>query len=304
MTDAAESSLQRFLLDPAETAPLAGLPARFPHALIVLRAPGAARLADDPSAPGKVRGALGEALKPAASAEAVDGRPCPWSPPCALDLLFRTQGRMTRGLEIPKPFTLALDAEGPDLIVSCRLFGLAADWSGQVADALTRGLRGGLRHPAGGRLDVTARSVSCIDGAPGWPALADAAPERLDLVFETPFVLRSGAQAHAGLPALVTGIGNRVTGLSRWMGWRVDADWLALKAVAEALVVERSTVGETSWIRASRRQGRVIGVTGFEGRARIAGPLGPVLPLLALGQLTHAGAHAALGMGRYRIEFD
>lgn len=294
--------IPRFLAAPLERLRLADAPSAFPHALIALHAPGAAHLAADPAAPGKVRGALGEALKRAASAEALDGRPCQWSPPCGLDIFFRKQGMMTKGLEIPKPITIALAAVGPGLLVRARLFGLAAEWAGQIADALTRGLREGLRHPRGGPLEVTAREITWTDGAPNWPLLAATTPDRLELSFETPFVLRDNRRAHASLPALITGVGNRITGLARWMGASLDADWSAIKAAASELTVEHSTVTETDWTRASRRQNKLIGMVGFQGRVVISGPLEQLLPLLALGQITHAGAHAALGMGRYRIE--
>lgn len=295
------AEVPKFLAAPPDAASLIEAPAAFPHASISLRMPSAARLSADPAFPGKVRGSLGEVLKRAASAEAIDGRPCPWTPPCALDIFFRSQGMMTKGLEIPKPITIAVAAVGSDLVVTARLFGLAAEWAGQIADALTRALREGLRHPRGGLLDVTARDITWAEEAPNWSLLAGSEPKRLELVFETPFVLRDNRNSHAKLPALVTGIGNRVSGLARWMGASIEADWSEIKAAATELTVERSTVTETNWTRASRRQNKLIGMVGFQGEVIISGPLAPVLPLLALGQITHAGAHAALGMGRYRI---
>lgn len=73
------------------------------------------------------------------------------------------------------------------------------------------------------------------------------------------------------------------------------------QGLAEALTVLQSTVEGENWRRASRRQGAIIGMEAFRGQAIIEGQVGALLPLLALGQITHAGAHAALGIGRYRI---
>lgn len=81
------------------------------------------------------------ALGPAASIEAQNGEPCPWDPPCALDLFCREQMRDTRGNGLPKPYVLWAEADGPDLMVSLRLFGIAGDWALGASEALITGLR-------------------------------------------------------------------------------------------------------------------------------------------------------------------
>ena len=57
----------------------------------------------DPGFPGRIRGAFGAELMASASQQARDGQPCPWSPPCAFEILFRKQGRMEAGLDFPAP---------------------------------------------------------------------------------------------------------------------------------------------------------------------------------------------------------
>ncbi len=297
--DSAPNDLVRFLRAPVETLPLDALCASFAHAILVLTVPAAGDLAGRGGRHGAAVSRPHRVLKTSASAQAIGGQPCPWNPPCALDLLFRTQGMITPGLEIPKPFVVSLEPSGPDLLVRCTLFGIAADWSGQIGEALVSAIRNNLRHPKGGRLDVSSRQTQWLGAVQEWQGVDGDC--RIELDFITPFVLRSGRKSHAALPALITGIGNRVNGLARWMGVEVQADWRAIKASAEALTVVQSTVEGETWKRASRRQGAIIGMEGFRGQAIIQGDLSPLLPLFVLGQVTHAGAHAALGMGRYQI---
>lgn len=299
-TDA--SPLTRFLDRPDRTVPLAAVPADFPHAVITLTVPGAHAMAYDPPAPGRLRGAFGRILKQSASPEARAELPCPWWPPSTLDVFFRNQGDIGSGLKVPKPFVLALTPRGSDLRIECTLFGLAADWSGQIADALIAAIRTGLRHPEGGRPEVASRTLADYAGMRDWPLLAHLSTDQLELEFLTPVRVRTGRQGHATIATLVTGLGNRAGGMARWMGCQIDADWTALKAASRTLKVVRSSVGPRKWSRTSGRQGRrVIDMNGFVGRAVVEGDITPLLPLLALGQLVHAGSHAALGMGRYRI---
>lgn len=91
----------------------------------------------DPRLPGRLRGALGDALLAGASAEARAEQPCPWDPPCALDVLWGETGTMRRGVEIPRPFVIRVDPDPPDgARVTLSLFGFATDWAEGVADAL------------------------------------------------------------------------------------------------------------------------------------------------------------------------
>lgn len=106
--------------------------------------PGHGRLADHLGIPARVRGAWGRALARGASPEALAGGPCLWPAPCAYDLFFNTHDHLTARLALPKPYVLRLERVGRDLCVTLTLFGIAADWAGEAADALVRALRGGL----------------------------------------------------------------------------------------------------------------------------------------------------------------
>lgn len=114
------------------------------HQIITARLEGLGALASHPRLLARVRGALGDRLEARASAETIAGAPCPWEPPCALDVFFREQIRAGRH-GLPKPFVLSAEALGRNLLVHATIFGFACDWTMSVRDALAEALRDWLR---------------------------------------------------------------------------------------------------------------------------------------------------------------
>ncbi|WP_417847048.1 CRISPR system precrRNA processing endoribonuclease RAMP protein Cas6 [Thalassospira povalilytica] len=270
-------------------------------ARIVLRCPNAAGLVQDPNTTAKIRGAWGRKLAEGASEEALAKRPCPWPAPCAYDLFFNTHGTLGGRMEIPKPFVLALDADGDDLVVGMTLFGIAADWAGEAADALVRALRHGLDQ-AGNKRHHLVVSHRDVEQSNGVPVPADM-PGGARLVFISPVALRSGEELHVRPASLIKSLGNRVDGFARWHGMALDLDPHDFSRAAEDVgayaqwEIQRVPV----WRRGSVAQNRQIGMAGVLGTLTL-----PPLPafiaiLVALGACTHAGSRAALGMGRYRL---
>lgn len=292
------SPLEARLLEPAAATPLADLPGRWFHQRVELLVAGHAAAADDPALGGRLRGAWGRALMRGASAEALAGRPCPWDPPCALDPLFREQGAITARLAVPRPYVLAARAAGADLLVRLTLFGFACDWIEAAADALVAALRHGEPPPLGRPAEPLGRRVVTQEGV-AVPATAGPAV----LTFRTPVAFRSGDDLGApSARTLVSGLGNRVSGLARWQDTAVTADWRALAEHAETLRFDPSDLRLRRWTRrSSRQEGRTIPLGGWTGRMILGGDLEPVLPLLALGATCHAGSHATLGMGAYTL---
>lgn len=257
-------------------------------------------VADAPAArlAGRIRGALGTVLRQSASAEAVAGRPCPWDPPCALDALYRVQGRLTAGLEIPKPYVVALDREDGLLRVNLGLVGFASDWLEEVAAALVVAWR---EHLPGARgSSIVGRRIRGVESVP-----VPYGARRVVLAFESPLELRfrdgPPASADAALGSLLASLGNRVSGLARWQDAAIDADWHALKAAAAGITMRVLAQETDAWWRGSRLQARSIPMRGDRPALLLEGDLAPFLPFLAIGAAVHVGSHAALGLGRYRL---
>ena len=288
------------LLHPARRVALADLPAQWFHNIVEVRCRGGRSLTGDPKFAGAVRGAWGAQLKAAASLEAIAGEACRWQPPCSLDVFFRTQGRITPALEIPKPYVLALRADGADLLVRLTVFGFATDWTEAAAEALVRGCREVFFR--GRRLEVVDRRYWSEDGI-----AADDVPAALVLAFETPLEIRlKDAAGRADgdvfdLGTLVATLGNRISGLARWQDAAVDGDFRALKEQAAALRVQGLDHPPARWRRFSRRQGQWIPMAGRRLVVLIEGRLTELMPLLVIGEICHAGSHASLGLGRYAL---
>lgn len=64
-----------------------------------------------PQAADRLRGGIGRALMATASPQALADppQPCPWMPPCALDVMWGPMGRVRPGVEIPSPIVVRLD---------------------------------------------------------------------------------------------------------------------------------------------------------------------------------------------------
>ncbi len=314
------SWLRARLHDPCEAVSLAGLAERWVQADITLETtsrPPTANAAD-PALPDRLRGMLGRALMEGASAEAIAGRPCPWQPPCALDLLFGDHGALLSGrLAMPRPFVLAAtppEGTGTEsLVLRLSLFGFATDWAETVAEALVRALRGGVALTGAERRPVETRhrSIRFVPPPPlpldpgGGDALAGAPPADDDLLvrlrFDSPLCIRREKGGPMTPRTLLMGLCNRLAGLARWHDARLEEDWPALAARAGRCQVLVEDMRRLTWTRASGRQKQGnIPVSGLLGEMVLRGPLGPLLPALALGQACGTGAHVALGLGRFR----
>lgn len=299
-----KSPLQCLLTDPqAPVVDLAGLSAIWRQVRITVTAPGAARYFHGPNGMAKLRGAWGRALALSASAEALatPPHPCPWPAPCAYSVFFVPQGQHLNGLEIPKPFVPWLNRSGADLAIGLTLFGDAADWAGEAAEALVRALRGGIDLVGDRRQPVTVTSRQ-IEEAQGM-ALAAALPAGV-LAFETPLQLRQGEDVHADAGAFLKGLGLRLTGLARWHGVQLALDLPALKAEADVLAgsAEWSGAGAEIWVKGSAAQGRRLTMAGITGQLILPPLAGVAAQLVQLGAETHAGSRTSHGLGRYRIE--
>ncbi|BAI71678.1 hypothetical protein AZL_010400 [Azospirillum sp. B510] len=302
-----EDRIAARLAAPMGVVGLADLPQRWFHAEIVAlcrppRGWSAGDLVDDPAFPGRLRGAWGRQLLNTASPAARLGGPCSWSPPCAYDPLFREHPAL-KGMETPKPYVIAADP-APDcfdrMALRLTLFGFATDWLESAADAWILALRGGVAMPDGlhAALEPLDRRITVHEGLSFSPP-----PAAARLTFITPLCLRRGGATHGGVGALFSSLGNRLSGLARWQDTTVAADWRGVKDHAATLHIDESSLRPVAWRRHSARQGDTpIRMEGLRGPVTLSGDLAPLWPLLTLGALTHAGSHAAQGLGRYALE--
>ncbi len=268
---------------------------------VVLRIAGAARAAEHPGLLNKLRGSLGNALMKGASVEAAAGRPCPWQPACAFDVLFREQARFEGRHGVPKPWTVAADRAGLDLDLRLTLFGFACDWADSVRERLAEAVRSNLPWRfllgpgAPERSEIRSSRIETLKGLRPVPA-----PEAVVLHFITG-VDAAGSDPRDDPATLVARLARRIDGLARWQDAAIPAaSWEVLAELWRHL---HYSAGFTEGLhrRYSRRQGRAIRNADLAGRLEISGCLDPVWPLLRLGEHVHIGRGATAGRGRYRL---
>lgn len=316
-------SLDAFLATPDTITDLAGFATRLHMQTVTLRLAGRAAATADPDLPARIRAAFGSALLETASPPSRAGDPCPWSPPCVFDALFRSKGRMTKRIDYPAPWLIACDPAGRELDVQLSVFGVAAEWMPAAVEVFTRVLsdRVDWRHQTtahaerqGGRAgrhreNILGREVTMIDGL----ALQrddPRPPQAAMLTFLSPVTV-GGRDAEQEPQAIFSEAGYRLEGIARWHGLTLlDAvDWRALRAGLDQLHMAWEDDVALRWERESRCQGRRIPMRGHIGNLVIQSPtdattdpIWPVLwPVLALGQAVRFGADTAFGCGRYRL---
>lgn len=247
-----------------------------------------------PWSTGVVRGALGRALERRRDTDAAAA--------LAHEFLFVRDLRITPGRSVPVPLLLAIEPAGCDVVLTATLVGLADAFRRSVFDALIEAIETGLSVGSG-----TARRLR-----PGRVTSADwTRRERIDvplptgpirLVFDTPVRLGPRRALSSRWDDLVVGLADRIGRLARWQGLRVDMDLSAWRRRADSLRYDDHAMYPVAWDRpTSRNGGARVPMAGLRGVLDIENPMEPLHALLALGETSHAGAHTALGLGRYRL---
>jgi len=237
------------------------------------------------------------ALGPAASVPARAGHPCPWDPPCALDIFVREQLR-TGGDGLPKPYVLFWSQEGTALTVTLRVFGTACDWFPAAAEVLSAGLAAILPwqkcvHGQGAAPDILDRQLT-TDAPPL------ALPEGpLTLMLDSPMD-DSGTNPNGPKdPAaqILARAVRRVDALARWQGLALTVgasrELTSVAHGVEARVARLSRAKHTS----PNRHGQDRETQVLTGSVDL-----PSLPedlqlLLALASRCHLGRHTNEGLG-------
>lgn len=294
------SDLVRQLANPSRRMTLEDLAASWTTATVSADIPGYAALAHDTVLLRRIRGGLGQIFMQSASPEALNGRACPWEPPCALDVFFREQGRVgAHG--VPKPFVLAGQRVGSDLRIRVTLFGAAIDWLPVVTHALVATLRNGIawrsQRPEIFLPPPSVTHVS-VSGGEGVRPLPDSGPAILD--FLTP--MNAEHDDPRDRPATVIArLARRVEGLARWQDVSLDEDWGRLAAIWGAAAYDTHMMYAVTAARRSGRMAKEFGMFAIAGSLAIEG-LSPALrALLAIGASTHVGKGASEGFGYYRL---
>jgi hypothetical protein len=279
------------------------------------------------------RGGFGYALKNAACATKEPRcEPCFLYRYCVYPYLFETPpppdaAKMRRYTSVPHPFVFdyrpQADAEGREdcCALEFSLFGAAnrhlpiVVYALREAGATEQGI-------AGNRLRLLRLEAESQPGSGEWRELelpgglsrlvlptaleAPALAGDVELVIETPMRLkREGRHVGPEEFRFADLFGNLLRRISMLTYFHtetpLETDFRGLSEAAKSVAAEV----ELEWReqrRYSRRQGEAMRLGGVTGKVRLeAAGLAPFWPYLWLGQWTHAGSGATMGLGRYRI---
>jgi len=265
---------------------------------------GMGAFADRPSLLNKVRGALGDVLVAAGSDAVRAKRPCDWSPPCAAEVFFADKPALRIGSfasQISKPFVLAAGRRQQELVVRATIFGFATDWTRVVAEALAYALREKVRWHALAKddglfvprtIEIKRLRVSTAQGLRVGPA-----PREAVVAFVTPLDAERGSLDET--PHLVLDrLARRIALLARWYDVALDPLWDDLErawlACDYEIADEARGASSTGGHKFRNRVTEARSVT-------ISGELAGLWPLLVIGESTHIGRGANVGLGRYRL---
>jgi hypothetical protein len=138
------------------------------------------------------------------------------------------------------------------------------------------------------------------------PALP-ACPKAIEIRLETPLRLKREEHlvtaARFGFADLFASLLRRISLLSHFhTDTPLDVDFAALSRAAREVPIRAPELRWYDWTRYSSRQKATLEMGGLLGRFRLDGAdIEPFWPYLWLGQWTHAGKGATMGLGRYRI---
>jgi hypothetical protein len=285
-----------------------------------------------------IRGAFGRAFKESCCPfPHENGSGCPLGDKCPYGYVFETSPpedarEFAKNREVPPPYvfeppdgTKMEYAPGEEMRFGFTMVGRAAEYMPYFIYAFSKmgevgigrlGARYALERVVAEN-PLSGRREEVFDGEmaknrrlpTSWEVAASAARmmdgDRVSMEFLTPtFVKYKGKVCVEAPPfaAVVQNLPIRIPMLSAiHCGEVCQEDFKAL--VARAGEVE-TTMDETTWIsfrRYSSFRQRSETLEGVVGRVEYAGPVEEFLPLLHIGQLTHAGKRAVFGLGRYKL---
>jgi hypothetical protein len=264
-----------------------------------------------PSLAGRVRSALGPALRQVSARHAARHarRRRLYGLPSAFEALYSREMIAPPRAGVlfhnpARPFVLFAERlESGAVRVTVRLFGNAAIWANELAEALPLALERGVKvdATARARTRLTPRAVHLTADAPISP-MPDA--DEVRLVFRSPVRFDRAGSLSLDLSALLSSLTARAAALAAWHGLIVDADAEALAAAAQGLRLTDDAMTPVPWGRttsARRGRRRHVPMMGLVGSVTLRGETGPFSSFLALAESAHLGSYTSFGCGRVEV---
>lgn len=281
------------------------------------------------------RGAFGKALKRLVCVtRAPECAGCLLYRSCTYPYIFNTPtdpsaGKLNKYPEAPHPYVLTPGPQrgvllkGAAVTLNLTLFGHGLRQLPYVIHALNQAGEHGLTAR---RTPLMLRRVWQQDEIHGWQTIYQPGaelrpatpltpqpppcPPEFQVRFETPLRVKRGG--HFATPerfdfaAFFSGLLRRISLLMTFHGDKaLTTDFKALSQAARTIALAKADLHWREYTRYSSRQNTTMQLGGVMGVIELEGAeLAPFWPYLWLGQWTHAGKAATMGLGRYRIHAD
>lgn len=300
------AALDQGLLEGRGDATLADYADAWTHDDICIRLTGMGAFMRCPSLLNKIRGAMGQVLLLGASDPVRDRKPCNWSQTCAAEVFFGARPRVRVGdhdSELTKPYVLWARAEGSVLVIGIRVFGRARAWSGAVCEAMAIALRShvrwdqlarDLRHPAPHRIAITDVGRQGVTGIP----VDSGGATTVDLAFATPVSAARGDPS-IDRDLIWANLARRLALMAPWHGIAAASIHPALVSSLDGLQVEIGEVPAKNPSRAGKSGYRYLDRSTLPPLLKLSQLNSGGLMALRMGEHTHIGRGAALGLGRF-----
>jgi len=293
---ATNSLLSRLKVSAQQTITSEALAGNWFDQTISVRLDGMAALIDHPDLLNHFRRSFLGALGPGASAQAAARHPCPWDPPCTLDVFRREQFRED-GVGLPKPFIPMARLENNDLIASIRVFGLACDWLPHVEAAFVDALRHRVpwRKMGASTPNLLDREIETCDKL-------SLPPKNVSITLEwiTPFDAEK-IDASEKTGSILTRLHRRIQGMARWHDCTVEDLKDSHVEIWEACSDPKNLEAIPALPSYSGTKKSMYFADAASGSIRLINNADLFWPLLVIGERCAVGRGATRGRGQFRI---
>ena len=127
---------------------------------------------------------------------------------------------------------------------------------------------------------------------------------RVKLDFDTPLKIRTASHGDthsADFALIIRGIIRRSQELCHAYSGSFEFDGERIESAIKNCVTERDEMNWHQMQRYSIRMGTKVDISGLTGSMTVAGDLEPLLPVLKLGTIIHAGKACTMGLGHYTM---
>ena len=271
--------------------------------------PGMAGFVHSPSLGNKIRGALGHVLLASASLLVRNRKKCLWRRPSTLELFFRNSGFLQLGefsSEIAHPFVFSTYGRTDgSLEVNMRIFGSACSRASSICDALIAALCHAvdwqqMLKDAPGFLPtaIEPSDVRHVRGQLDLPSAEHDSDDIWEMLFLSPLDCERGNPVdNPGL--ILLRLVRRLALLAPWFSISLAESYPDLVHEAEQALAqcEYASAGSYS-VKGGHRFSNQLVVSPVFSVSNVSPSLAVAL---VLGEKTHIGRGANLGLGRYRL---